>query len=465
VQESIILTYLVLSEEYNRKVFPYLKKEYFRDPSSLALFEIFTEYTQKYKDIPTKEALGIELARKTGLSQYAFDDSVKLLQNMAVEEKANIGFLVDKTEEFCKDRAIYNAYRSGLAALDDKSGKVSTDVIKDLQSAFAVNFDSSLGHSYTEDWKARFEEYQKPEIKIPFKLRSFNDITNGGISRKTLNAIMAPTGVGKSAILCSFAADYLMMGYNLVYFSLEMPEIGSPSISERIDANLLDTNINELKDLPFDKYGPKCESLFSKTKGRFYVKEYPMTQAGVPHFRHFIHELHLKKNFVPDIIFVDYMGICTSSRSSREHNLYADGRQVAAELKGFGMETNTAVWTANQTNRTGLRDSDFEMDAVADSFGGPHAMDLFLALIASEELTAMNQIMVKQMGKNRYGDANKNRRFVVGVDRNKMRFYDIEQRAQDNLYKDEDGVSLFDKTSFGLEDKFLNQGSGFSGFK
>jgi replicative DNA helicase len=458
--EPTILTYLVFSEEYNRKVFPYLKKEYFRDPASLALFEIFSEYNQKYKDIPTREALGIELSRKTGLTQDAFDGAVKLLQNMSVEEKTNLKFLVDETEKLCQDRAMENAIRTTLGILDSKQPKDS--IRKIVQDALGVNFDSSLGHSYTEDWKVRFEEYRKPQAKIPFKLKSFNDITNGGISRKTLNAIMAPTGVGKSAILCSFAADYLMMGYNIVYFSLEMPEIGSPSISERIDANLLDTNINDLKDLPFDKYGPKCESLFSKVKGRFYVKEYPMTQAGVPHFRHFLHELQLKKNFHPDIVFVDYMGICSSGRSSKEHNLYADGKQIAAELKGFSMETDTAIWTANQTNRTGLRDSDFEMDAVADSFGGPHAMDLFLALIASEELTEMGQIMVKQMGNNRYGDANKNRRFIVGVDRDKMRFYDIEQKAQDNLYKDDDGVSLFDKTTFGLEEKFMK---GFEGFK
>lgn len=417
MDEKLILANLFLNDEYSRKVFPYLKAEYFQEPECVALFGLFKDYTNKYQNIPSVEAIGIELSRKDGLADDAFKGAVDFLKDVSVDDKTDHRWLVDTTEEFCRERAVYNAAIKTFAILSDKKSSRG-DIFKMLQDALAVNFDTNLGHRLFKDYKERFAWYNDPVVKIHTGLDILNHITEGGFERKSLNVFMAPTGVGKTMIMCSLAAAQLMKGMNIVYFTLEMAD---KKIAQRLDANLLRRDINGFRKIGLEAYTNGMEDLIKRSTGEFIVKEYPPTQASVSHFRHHLDELAIKQKFVPDIIYVDYLNLCAAA-GLKDASPYDRVKRVAEEMRGLAVERDICMVSATQTNRTGFQSSDFDMDAVADSFGLPMTVDFFLALISSEDLAAANQLECKQL-KNRYGDKDKQRRFILGVEKSQMRFF------------------------------------------
>ena len=377
--------------------------------------------------------LGITL-NEDSLNEQVFEGCVEYLSNL---EKSDTDeeWLLDKTEEFCQEKAVYNAIMESIGIIDGRDKEKTKGAIPEILSkALSVSFDSSIGHDWIEDFQARYEFYHKVEERIPFDLEYLNAITKGGLPSKTLTCILAGTGVGKSLAMCHFAANNLMDNKKVLYITMEMAE---ERISERIDANLLDCSLDDLKDLPFKMYEKKVERIRSKTEGKLIVKEYPTASAGAGHFRHLLNELRLKRNFVPDIIYIDYLNICASSRMKYGSNVntYMMIKSIAEELRGLAVEKNVPIVTATQTTRGGFTNSDPGLEDTSESFGLPATTDLMFALVSSEELEALNQIMVKQL-KNRFNDPTSNKRFVVGVDRGKMRLYDVEQSAQDELVND-----------------------------
>ena len=377
--------------------------------------------------------LGITL-NEDSLNEQVFEGCVEYLSNL---EKSDTDeeWLLDKTEEFCQEKAVYNAIMESIGIIDGRDKEKSKGAIPEILSkALSVSFDSSIGHDWIEDFQSRYEFYHKVEERIPFDLEYLNAITKGGLPSKTLTCILAGTGVGKSLAMCHFAANNLMDNKKVLYITMEMAE---ERISERIDANLLDCSLDDLKDLPFKLYEKKVERIRSKTEGKLIVKEYPTASAGAGHFRHLLNELRLKRNFVPDIIYIDYLNICASSRMKYGSNVntYMMIKSIAEELRGLAVEKNVPIVTATQTTRGGYTNSDPGLEDTSESFGLPATTDLMFALVSSEELEALNQIMVKQL-KNRFNDPTSNKRFVVGVDRGKMRLYDVEQSAQDELVND-----------------------------
>ena len=377
--------------------------------------------------------LGITL-NEDSLNEQVFEGCVEYLSNL---EKSDTDeeWLLDKTEEFCQEKAVYNAIMESIGIIDGRDKEKTKGAIPEILSkALSVSFDSSIGHDWIEDFQARYEFYHKVEERIPFDLEYLNAITKGGLPSKTLTCILAGTGVGKSLAMCHFAANNLMDNKKVLYITMEMAE---ERISERIDANLLDCSLDDLKDLPFKMYEKKVERIRSKTEGKLIVKEYPTASAGAGHFRHLLNELRLKRNFVPDIIYIDYLNICASSRMKYGSNVntYMMIKSIAEELRGLAVEKNVPIVTATQTTRGGYTNSDPGLEDTSESFGLPATTDLMFALVSSEELEALNQIMVKQL-KNRFNDPTSNKRFVVGVDRGKMRLYDVEQSAQDELVND-----------------------------
>ena len=377
--------------------------------------------------------LGITL-NEDSLNEQIFEGCVEYLSNL---EKGDTDeeWLLDKTEEFCQEKAVYNAIMESIGIIDGRDKEKTKGAIPEILSkALSVSFDSSIGHDWIEDFQARYEFYHKVEERIPFDLEYLNAITKGGLPSKTLTCILAGTGVGKSLAMCHFAANNLMDNKKVLYITMEMAE---ERISERIDANLLDCSLDDLKDLPFKLYEKKVERIRSKTEGKLIVKEYPTASAGAGHFRHLLNELRLKRNFVPDIIYIDYLNICASSRMKYGSNVntYMMIKSIAEELRGLAVEKNVPIVTATQTTRGGYTNSDPGLEDTSELFGLPATTDLMFALVSSEELEALNQIMVKQL-KNRFNDPTSNKRFVVGVDRGKMRLYDVEQSAQDELVND-----------------------------
>lgn len=377
--------------------------------------------------------LGITL-NEDSLNEQVFEGCVEYLSNL---EKGDTDeeWLLDKTEEFCQEKAVYNAIMESIGIIDGRDKEKTKGAIPEILSkALSVSFDSSIGHDWIEDFQARYEFYHKVEERIPFDLEYLNAITKGGLPSKTLTCILAGTGVGKSLAMCHFAANNLMDNKKVLYITMEMAE---ERISERIDANLLDCSLEDLVDLPFKLYEKKVERIRSKTEGKLIVKEYPTASAGSGHFRHLLNELRLKRNFVPDIIYIDYLNICASSRMKYGSNVntYMMIKSIAEELRGLAVEKNVPIVTATQTTRGGYTNSDPGLEDTSESFGLPATTDLMFALVSSEELEALNQIMVKQL-KNRFNDPTSNKRFVVGVDRGKMRLYDVEQSAQDELVND-----------------------------
>jgi len=465
--ENAIFGNLVYNEEYARKCIPFLKEEYFSTQDQKALFRLIKGYVDKYNAFPTKEVMAIDLANTEGISEDTFKNCKELINGLTHDKSTKIDWLLEQTEKFCQDKAIYNAIMASIGILDDSSGKTSKGAIPQiLTDALAVSFDTHIGHDFLEDADSRYDFYHTKEERIPFDLDFFNKITQGGLPKKTLNIALAGTGVGKSLFMCHCAAANLIKGYNVLYITLEMAE---ERIAERIDANLLDVTLDELKLLPKDAYDKKIARVRGKTNHKLIVKEYPTACAGSANFRHLLNELKIKKNFMPDVIYIDYLNICMSSRIKHGANVnsYTLIKAIAEELRGLAVEFNVPIISATQTTRSGYSNSDVGLEDTSESFGLPATADFMFALIKqSEELADLNQIVVKQL-KNRYGDPNLNSRFIVGVDRSKMRLYDVENSAQEDLL---DGP-VMDNTKFGNEDNERSKPKSkfdrakFAGFK
>ena len=435
--EKTILGNLVYNESYTRTVFPFLKPEYFMNISEKTLFGIIGEHIDKYKNSPSKEVLRIMLNERDNLTEEMYTNVFGLIDEIGTTEDDNIQWLFDTTESFCQEKAIYNALMDSIHIVDGEGNQEKGEIPKILTDALSVSFDPSIGHDYFDDSGERFDFYHKKESKIEFDLKMFNTITKGGLSRKSLNIVLAGTGVGKSLFMCHCAASNLTVGKNVLYITLEMAE---EKIAERIDANLLDVSMEDLTGLAKDKYLSKLGRIREKTIGKLVVKEYPTAVAHVGHFRHLINELSLKKKFVPDIIYVDYLNICSSSRlKGGIVNSYTYVKSIAEELRGLAVEHNVPVVSATQTTRGGYGNSDVELTDTSESFGLPATADLMFAIVSTDELEELNQIMVKQL-KNRYNDLTMNRKFVLGIDRAKMRLFDVEDMAQDLIQAVGDGV-------------------------
>jgi len=429
--ENLILRSLVHNEKYSRKVIPFIEPDYFHDSSERVLFEEIAQYMVKYNSRPSVEALGIEVENRNSLTETEVQGIRESLLEFG-EVTGTDDWMLDSTEKWCKKQAIYNALMESIGIANGDSKQKTEDAIPSILSdALAVSFDSNVGHDYIENAEERFEFYHRKEDKIPFDIELLNKITKGGLPNKTLNIALAGTGVGKSLFMCHCAASTLMQGKNVLYITCEMAE---EKIAERIDANLLNVNIQSLTDLPKQMFETKISKLAKKTQGSLVIKEYPTAQAHSGHFKALLNELQLKKNFRPDIIFIDYLNICASSRikAGANANSYTLVKSIAEELRGLAVEFNLPIVSATQTTRSGYGNSDVNITDTSESFGLPATADLMVALISTEELEELGQIMVKQL-KNRYNDPTIHKRFVVGIDRAKMRLYDCEQSAQDDI--------------------------------
>ena len=436
--ERTILENLIVNEEYARKVLPFIKKEYYTDRHERVLFEEIAKFIQKYNNIPTQTSLEIELQNRKDLNGEDYGKIVEILKNFNIDnsgntDSAHFDWLVDTTEKFCKDKAIYNAIVEGINIIDGKDidKRTASAIPSILSEALAVGFDNAIGHDYLRDAESRYDFYNRIETRIPFDLEYFNRMTKGGLPTKTLNIALAGTGVGKSLFMCHMAASCLSQNKNVLYITLEMAE---ERIAERIDANLMNVTMEDLHDLPKKMYEDKISRIATKTNGKLVIKEYPTASAHVGHFRALVKELALKKSFKPDIIFIDYLNICTTARFKNAANMnsYSYVKAIAEELRGFAVELNLPVMSATQTTRGGFANTNIDLTDTSESFGLPATADLMFALISTEELEELNQILVKQL-KNRYNDHNLNRRFVIGIDRSKMKLYDVEQTAQTDL--------------------------------
>ena len=465
--EALILKNLIHNEEYSRKVLPFLKKDYFMEHADKLLYTQVESFINKYNNLPTKEALVIELDN-TPLKDEEFENVTGLLDYLEGQknEQSDITWLLETTEKFCQDKAIYNAVVSSIKILDEpeKSKDDKGAIPELLTDALSVSFDPHVGHDYLLDSDDRYLFYHRTEKKIPFDLEYFNKITGGGLSSKTLNIAMAGTGVGKSLFMCHFAANCLSQGYNVLYITLEMAE---ERIAERIDANLLNVRLDDLTDLPKSMYDKKMEDLRSKFSGRLIIKEYPTAAASTNHFRALLNELNLKRNFKPNIIFVDYINICSSARirPGQYVNSYSYVKSIAEELRGLAVEFDVPIMSATQTNRQGFQNTDVGLEDTSESFGLPATADFMFAIISNDKLEEVNQILVKQL-KNRYGDPTINKKFLVGIDRAKMKLIDLGDESQSNLVdtgkvEEDDDTPSFDKATKG---KMMNK-KDFGKFK
>jgi len=428
--EDTILRNLFCNEQYYRKVVPHLDGEYFQDPIEKILFEEILDFSGKYDKVPTKEVLRINLGNRSDLTEETYKSTSAKLETYT-DEWIDFDWLVDSTEKWCQDRAIYNALLKSVKIADGNDEKLSKDAIPTiLQEALGVTFDEHIGHDYIESADDRYEFYHREEEKIPFDLEKFNYITKGGLPNKTLNIALAGTGVGKSLFMCHMASACLLQSKNVLYITMEMSE---EKIAERVDANCLNLSIKDIGDLPQVMFKSKIADLQKKTTGKIIVKEYPTASAHAGHFRALLNELKLKKSFIPDIIFIDYLNICASSRyKGHIVNSYTYVKAIAEELRGLAVEFDLPIVSATQTTRSGFGSSDPDLTDTSESFGLPATADLMLALISNEEMEELGQIMVKQL-KNRYNDPTMYKRFVVGIDRAKMRLYDCDQGAQDDI--------------------------------
>ena len=433
-----ILNNLIHDEEYTRKVIPFIEEDYFEERSDKVVFEEISTFLKEYDSLPSKEVLHIEVGKRTDLTQDEFQSTEQLI-NALGEAEYEQEWVYNTTEAWCKERAIYNALMESIKIADGQDNKKNRDAIPSILSdALAVGFDQHVGHDYIDDAEDRYAYYHKVENKIPFDLEYFNKITSGGLSDKTLNIALAGTGVGKSLFMCHVASSCLTQGKNVLYITLEMAE---EKIAERIDANLLNTNIKDISELPQTTFHKKIDKLAAKTTGKLIIKEYPTASAHCGHFKALLQELKLKKSFTPDIIFVDYLNICASSRyrSAVNVNSYSYVKAIAEELRGLAVEASIPICSATQTTRSGFASSDPNLTDTSESFGLPATADLMFALVSTEDMEELDQIMVKQL-KNRYNDPTINKRFVVGIDRAKMRLYDCEQSAQVDILDDTGGV-------------------------
>ena len=455
--ETTILRNLLFNNEYCRKVLPFLKTEYFENIHEKVVFEEICKFIVAYDDLATKEVLLIETQKRTDITEDTYRTICEYISTLD-DSSADKQWLIDTTEKWCRDRAIYLALMESIKIADGQDEKKSRDSIPSiLQDALAVGFDNNIGHDYLKDYEERYDSYHRKENKIPFDLDYFNKITKGGIPNKTLNICLAGTGTGKSLFMCHFAASVLLQGKNVLYITLEMAE---ERIAERIDANLLNVNIKDIQDLPKQMFESKVNTLSKKTQGTLIIKEYPTASAHSGHFKALLNELSLKKSFRPDIIFIDYLNICGSSRykSNFSVNSYSYVKAIAEELRGLAVECNVPIVSATQTTRSGYGNSDVDLTDTSESFGLPATADLMFALISTEDLEQMGQIMVKQL-KNRYAETDKYKRFVLGIDRGKMRLYDCEQSAQKDIL--DSGQEEYESE----EQKKESKQNKFSGFK
>jgi len=429
--ESLILRNLIHNEEYVRKVIPFIKSEYFEDFNQKVLFEEILKFVQEYNQPATKEVLCIEVEKRQDINDTSFKEITQMVSYLD-DDPSEFNWLVNTTEKWCRDRAIYLALIESISLVDGKDEKKGRDAIPGILSdALAVSFDTHIGHDYLQDYEQRYETYHRKEEKISFDLEYFNKITKGGLPNKTLNIALAGTGVGKSLFMCHVASSVLLQGKNVLYITLEMAE---ERIAERIDANLLNVPIQEIAELPKVMFENKVTNLAKKTQGQLIIKEYPTASAHAGHFKSLLNELALKKSFRPDIIFIDYLNICASSRYRGNSNInsYTFVKAIAEELRGLAVEFSVPIVSATQTTRSGYGSSDVELTDTSESFGLPATADLMFALISTEDLEGLGQILVKQL-KNRYNDPTIHKRFVVGIDRAKMRLYDCEQSAQNDI--------------------------------
>ena len=444
--ERTTLSNLISNEPYARKVLPFLKPEYYSDMHDRVIFEEINKFVEKYGNLPTKQTLSIELDNRKDLNQEQFNKVLEIIETLNKHD-VDMQWLVDTTEKFCKDKAVYNAIISGIQIIDGKDKQHTAEAIPSiLTEALAVAFDQNVGHDYVENGKERFEFYHKKEERMEFDLDYFNKITKGGLPQKTLNIALAGTGVGKSLFMCHMAASTLMQGKNVLYITMEMAE---ERIAERIDANLMNITMDELHELPKKMFTDRLSKIQKKTNGKLIIKEYPTASAHTGHFRSLIKELALKKSFKPDIIFIDYLNICASSRFKGNANVgsYFYIKAIAEELRGLAVENIVPIMSATQTTRSGFSSSDIGLEDTSESFGLPATADLMFALISTEELEDLNQIMVKQL-KNRYNDPSMNKRFILGIDRARMKLYDCEQEAQKDIV--DSGQENSDNKTFGL---------------
>tara|TARA_R100000008_G_scaffold77337_1_gene57704 strand:+ start:812 stop:2188 length:1377 start_codon:yes stop_codon:yes gene_type:complete len=441
-----ILEGLIHNDDFVRKAKPYLKEEYFKDFTEKTIFNLINAYVDKYNKCPNIESLKVDLENSTDLTEDQHSEVSKYVTGM-VPNDVDIDWLVDETEKFCQHQAIYNAIMESIQILDGKTKTPKGSIPNLLTDALSVSFDPHIGHDFIEDAESRFEYYHRKEHKLPFSLEYFNRITKGGLSKKTLNICLAGTGVGKSLFMCHCAAANMLDGNNVLYITMEMAE---EKIAERIDANLMGITLDELSVLPKEAYDKKLNRIKDKTTGQIIVKEYPTAGAGSNHFRHLLNELKIKRNFIPDVIYVDYLNICMSARIKygASVNSYTYVKAIAEELRGLAVEFNVPVVSATQTTRAGFTSSDIGLEDTSESFGLPATADFMFAIISTEELDQLQQYQVKQL-KNRYSDPGMYRRFIIGVDKARMKLFDVEQTAQDDIINDD--TPVFDTTNTGQE--------------
>lgn len=458
--EHVIFSHVLFNDEYMRKVIPYLKPEYFHEKSDEIILEKVLEYFHKYNVAPSKTALVIDIDNSEQCNENLFKKVSSTIESLELDQTVNKDWLLEETEKFCKERALHNAIRKAITILDKDSKETAGSIPKLVEDALSVSFDSNVGHDFFEDIDKRFEFYHRVEDKIPFDIDILNVVTKGGVPKKTLNIIMAGTNVGKSLIMCHMASSDIQQGRNVLYITMEMSE---ERIAERIDGNIMNIKIDDIITLPHDSYSKKLNALKEKTKGKLIVKEYPTGGANVNNFRYVLSELKQKKNFVPDVIYIDYLNICCSSKVKVSSNVpqHLLIKYIAEEIRGLAVEHDIPVWSATQTNRAGSTNSDFETDSVSESFSLVMTADLLLGIISTEELSALGQYMFKQL-KNRYGDKNKNKRFIVGVDYDRMKLYNIEQQGQLDVAED---IPIMSNSKFFEDDNKKTKKSKFSGFK
>ena len=462
--EQTILANLVYNEEYCRKVIPFIKKEYFQDHKEAVIISEVLSFFNKYNKPATKEILSIEVGNRKDLNDKELAE-INVMISACEPQLTNNDWMLENTEKFCKDKAVYNAILQSIGIIDGRDKVHTQDAIPSILSeALAICFDNHVGHDYISDSASRYEFNHRVEEKIAFDLEMFNKITKGGLSRKTLNIALAGTGVGKSLFMCHVAAGALTQGKNVLYITMEMAE---ERIAERIDANLLNLTMDELKVVDKDIFESRLDKIAKKTKGTLIIKEYPTASAHSGHFRALLEELKLKREFTPDIVFIDYLNICGSQRMKQggSVNSYTYIKAIAEELRGLAVEYNVPIVSATQTTRSGFANSDPGLEDTSESFGLPATADFMFALVSNEELEGLNQIIVKQL-KNRYNDPSYYKRFVIGIDRAKMKLYDVEASAQEGLSdsrQNKDDTPMFDKSGFGKRD--IHSSDGFNGFK
>ena len=442
--EQTIINNLLSNEEFTRKSLPFIHLDYFSDTTEKQLFKIINLFVETYNKLPTKEVLNISIEKLKGLTEDQYKSLKDRIETIDTSKVDNTDWLIQETEKYCQDRAVYNAIMESIQIIDNKKKDIGRGAIPDLLTkALSVSFDTNIGHDFLGSAEARYEFYHRQEVKVPFDIDLLNKITKGGLGKKTFNILMAATGVGKTAFMCHFAASNLTLGKNVLYISMEMSE---ERIAERIDANLLNMTIDDLQLLPKDAYISKLEKLREKIPGRLIIKEYPTSSAGSSHFRHLLNELKMKKNFAPDVIYIDYLNICSSARIKMggSVNSYGYVKAIAEELRALAVEFNVPIVSATQYNRDGYGNSDVDLTNTSESMGITHTADLILALISTEELEDLKQIMIKQL-KNRYNDLSMHRRFVVGIDRARMKILNVDTSQQSNIHESGFNSSNTDK--------------------